>query len=133
MGAAPAGAAEDVEAARAALTVRQPLGRLVAAAEAAAAICYLADPSAGSTTGTVLAVDGGMQGLRVPPAELLRCASAWLSKRRSGPGREGSGAIADPVKGGIEVPWASSNSSTNSVISSIESSAAVCGSSIAAW
>jgi 2-keto-3-deoxy-L-fuconate dehydrogenase len=37
-------------------------GRLVAAA-----IAYLASPLAGATTGTVLAVDGGMQGLRLPP------------------------------------------------------------------
>ena len=42
-------------------------GRLVAADEVAAAIAYLASPLAGATTGTVLAVDGGMQGLRLPP------------------------------------------------------------------
>jgi len=49
---------------RKALEARQPIGRLVSADEVAAAICYLAGPDAASTTGTVLAVDGGMQGLR---------------------------------------------------------------------
>lgn len=48
----------------AALCARQPTGRLVSVAEVAAAIGYLASPSAGSTTGTALAVDGGMHGLR---------------------------------------------------------------------
>jgi 2-keto-3-deoxy-L-fuconate dehydrogenase len=43
---------------------RRPFGRLVSADEAAAATCYLAGPDAASTTGTVLAVDGAMQGLR---------------------------------------------------------------------
>ena len=42
------------------------LGRLVTAEEVAHAIAYLASPSAGSTTGTILAVDGGMLGLRLP-------------------------------------------------------------------
>ena len=46
---------------------RQPMGRLVTAEEVAAAIAYLASPLAGSTTGTALAVDGGMQGLRLRP------------------------------------------------------------------
>ena len=41
-------------------------GRLVTAEEVAAAIAYLASPLAGVTTGTVLAVDGGMHGLRLP-------------------------------------------------------------------
>ena len=59
-------AADDPEAALAALRGRQPLGRLVAAGEVAAAIAYLAGPQAGSTTGTSLAVDGGMAGLRLP-------------------------------------------------------------------
>jgi 2-keto-3-deoxy-L-fuconate dehydrogenase len=59
--------AADPEAERAALDARQPLGRLVSAAEVAAAICYLASPAAGSTTGTALAVDGGMAGLRLRP------------------------------------------------------------------
>jgi NAD(P)-dependent dehydrogenase (short-subunit alcohol dehydrogenase family) len=61
-------AADDPEAERAALNARQPHGRLVSADEVAAAIAYLASPSAGSTTGTALAVDGGMQGLRLRPA-----------------------------------------------------------------
>jgi NAD(P)-dependent dehydrogenase (short-subunit alcohol dehydrogenase family) len=52
---------------RAALESRQPQGRLVKAEEIAAAIAYLVSPSAGSTTGTSLAVDGGMQGLRLRP------------------------------------------------------------------
>lgn len=54
---------------RAALQARQPQGRLVSANEVAAAIAYLASPLAGSTTGTSLAVDGGMVGLRLRPAE----------------------------------------------------------------
>jgi NAD(P)-dependent dehydrogenase (short-subunit alcohol dehydrogenase family) len=53
---------------RAALEARQPLGRLVSAQEVAHAIAYLASPLSGSTTGTALAVDGGMSGLRVRPA-----------------------------------------------------------------
>ncbi|MFH9084875.1 SDR family NAD(P)-dependent oxidoreductase [Streptomyces sp. NPDC017673] len=61
-------AAEDPAAERAALEARQPTGRLVSAAEVAAAIAYLASPLAGATTGTALAVDGGMQGLRLRPA-----------------------------------------------------------------
>ena len=52
---------------RAALEARQPLGRLVSAAEVAGAIAYLASPLSGSTTGTSLAVDGGMAGLRLRP------------------------------------------------------------------
>ncbi|MFF9525144.1 SDR family NAD(P)-dependent oxidoreductase [Streptomyces achromogenes] len=61
-------AAPDPAAERAALEARQPTGRLVSAAEVAAAIVYLASPLAGATTGTALAVDGGMQGLRPRPA-----------------------------------------------------------------
>ncbi|WP_082574739.1 SDR family NAD(P)-dependent oxidoreductase [Arthrobacter sp. Soil763] len=60
---------EDPQAERAALNARQPHGRLVSADEVAAAITYLASPAAGSTTGTSLAVDGGMQGLRLRPAQ----------------------------------------------------------------
>ncbi|WP_042415311.1 SDR family NAD(P)-dependent oxidoreductase [Streptacidiphilus anmyonensis] len=61
-------AADDPAAERAALSARQPHGRLVSADEVAAAIAYLASPLAGSTTGTALAVDGGMAGLRLRPA-----------------------------------------------------------------
>lgn len=60
--------AADPAAERAALQARQPHGRLVSAAEVAGAIVYLASPSAGSTTGVALAVDGGMQNLRLRPA-----------------------------------------------------------------
>ncbi|WP_406417885.1 SDR family oxidoreductase [Streptomyces sp. NBC_00873] len=62
------GQADDPAAERAALGARQPLGRLVSADEVAAAIVYLASPAAASVTGTALAVDGGMQGLRLRPA-----------------------------------------------------------------
>ncbi|MFF7278052.1 SDR family oxidoreductase [Streptomyces griseorubiginosus] len=62
-------AADDPEAERAALNARQPMGRLVTADEVAAAIVYLAGPAAASVTGTALAVDGGMQGLRLRPAD----------------------------------------------------------------
>ncbi|MBK3563865.1 SDR family NAD(P)-dependent oxidoreductase [Streptomyces sp. MBT62] len=61
-------AADDPEAERAALDARQPLGRLVSADEVAAAVVYLASPTAASVTGIALAVDGGMQGLRLRPA-----------------------------------------------------------------
>jgi NAD(P)-dependent dehydrogenase (short-subunit alcohol dehydrogenase family) len=60
-------AAEDPDAAAAALRGRQPMGRLVTAAEVAHAIVYLASPLSSSTTGTLLAVDGGLIGLRLPP------------------------------------------------------------------
>jgi 2-keto-3-deoxy-L-fuconate dehydrogenase len=60
-------AADDPQAERAALEARQPTGRLVTADEVAAAIAYLASPAASATTGIALAVDGGMQGLRVRP------------------------------------------------------------------
>ena len=61
--------AEDPVTERAALEARQPHGRLVTPAEVAAAIAYLASPLAGSTTGTELAVDGGMQAVRLRPAK----------------------------------------------------------------
>jgi 2-keto-3-deoxy-L-fuconate dehydrogenase len=60
-------AAPDPAAERAALAARQPTGRLVTAEEVAAAIAYLASPLASGTTGMALAVDGGMNGLRVRP------------------------------------------------------------------
>ncbi len=59
-------AASDPVAERQALEARQPIGRLVSAEEVANAILYLANPRQGSTTGTVLAVDGGVSGLRLP-------------------------------------------------------------------
>jgi 2-keto-3-deoxy-L-fuconate dehydrogenase len=59
--------AADPAAERAALEARQPSGRLVTADEVAAAILYLGSPAAGATTGTALAVDGGMAGLRLRP------------------------------------------------------------------
>jgi NAD(P)-dependent dehydrogenase (short-subunit alcohol dehydrogenase family) len=58
----------DPQAERAALSARQPHGRLVTAAEIAEAVAYLASPLNGSTTGTSLAVDGGMQSVRLRPA-----------------------------------------------------------------
>ena len=59
--------ADDPTAERAALEARQPHGRLVSAEEVAHAVAYLASPAAGSTTGTSLAVDGGMHSLRLRP------------------------------------------------------------------
>jgi 2-keto-3-deoxy-L-fuconate dehydrogenase len=59
--------ADDPAAERTALEARQPMGRLVSADEVAAGIVYLASPSAAAVTGTALAVDGGMSGLRIRP------------------------------------------------------------------
>jgi 2-keto-3-deoxy-L-fuconate dehydrogenase len=59
-------ATDDPAAELAALEARQPIGRLVGAEEVANAIAYLASPLSGSTTGTVLGVDGGMATLRLP-------------------------------------------------------------------
>ncbi|MGD0702967.1 MAG: SDR family oxidoreductase [Trebonia sp.] len=59
--------ADDPAAERAALNARQPMGRLVSADEVAAGIAYLASPLASSVTGTALAIDGGMSGLRIRP------------------------------------------------------------------
>lgn len=59
--------ADDPETERAALNARQPHGRLVSADEVADAVLYLASPRSGSTTGTSIAVDGGMQDLRLRP------------------------------------------------------------------
>ncbi len=61
------GSAEDPAAERAALEARQPHGRLVSAEEVADAVAYLASPRSRSTTGTSIAVDGGMQELRLRP------------------------------------------------------------------
>ena len=61
--------ANDPDAERAALEARQPHGRLVSADEVAGAVAYLASPRSGSTTGTALAVDGGMQELRLRPIQ----------------------------------------------------------------
>ena len=61
--------ASDPEAERAALEARQPHGRLVSADEVAGAVAYLASPRSGSTTGVGLAVDGGMQELRLRPIQ----------------------------------------------------------------
>src|SRR5690242_6568369 len=58
-------AADDPVAERAALEARQAIGRLVAPAEVARAIVYLASPLSGSTTGTALDVDGGVTRLRI--------------------------------------------------------------------
>jgi NAD(P)-dependent dehydrogenase (short-subunit alcohol dehydrogenase family) len=59
--------ADDPAVERAALERRQPMGRLISADEVAAGIAYLASPLAASVTGTTLAVDGGMAGVRIRP------------------------------------------------------------------
>ena len=59
--------ADDPTAEQAALEARQPHGRLVTAEEVAHAAAYLASPTSGSTTGIGMAVDGGMQDLRLRP------------------------------------------------------------------
>ena len=69
-------AAPDPAGERAALEARQPHGRLVTPEEIAAAIGYLASPLAGSTTGVDLAVDGGMQALRLRPRPVTSEAAA---------------------------------------------------------
>ena len=56
---------EDPVKERAALDARQATGRMVTPEEVAGAIAYLASPASGSTTGTVLDVDGGLTHLRV--------------------------------------------------------------------
>jgi 2-keto-3-deoxy-L-fuconate dehydrogenase len=61
--------ADDPAAERVALEARQPHGRLVSADEVAGAVAYLASPLSGSTTGTAIAVDGGMQDLRLRKEE----------------------------------------------------------------
>jgi NAD(P)-dependent dehydrogenase (short-subunit alcohol dehydrogenase family) len=57
--------ADDPEAERASLTARQPIRRLITPDEVAQAVCFLASPLQGSTTGISLAVDGGMATLRL--------------------------------------------------------------------
>jgi NAD(P)-dependent dehydrogenase (short-subunit alcohol dehydrogenase family) len=56
----------DSKAARTALEARQPMGRLVAPAEIANAIIFLASPLQASVTGTAINIDGGMHSLRIP-------------------------------------------------------------------
>ncbi|WP_127473228.1 SDR family NAD(P)-dependent oxidoreductase [Microbacterium sulfonylureivorans] len=58
--------AADPAAEKARLSARQPIGRLITADEVASAVAYLANPAQASTTGIALAVDGGMNGLRLP-------------------------------------------------------------------
>ncbi len=55
----------DPEAEARKLRGRQPIGRLITPAEIAWAIGYLASPLSGSTTATILPVDGGITGLRL--------------------------------------------------------------------
>ncbi|MEW2556435.1 SDR family oxidoreductase [Streptomyces zhihengii] len=62
-------AADDPAAEHAALSARQPIGRLVTADEVAAAIVHLAGPQSSAVTGTALPVDGGMASLRLRPRD----------------------------------------------------------------
>jgi NAD(P)-dependent dehydrogenase (short-subunit alcohol dehydrogenase family) len=57
----------DPKAAREAMNETLPMGRLVSTDEIAGAIAYLASPLSGASVGTVLAVDGGIHGLRMRP------------------------------------------------------------------
>ncbi|MBM7500242.1 NAD(P)-dependent dehydrogenase (short-subunit alcohol dehydrogenase family) [Brachybacterium muris] len=57
----------DPVAERKALDARQPTGRMVTPQEVAGTVVFLASPLNTSTTGTSLAVDGGMHGLRARP------------------------------------------------------------------
>jgi NAD(P)-dependent dehydrogenase (short-subunit alcohol dehydrogenase family) len=59
-------AAPDPADEHAALAARQPMGRLGTAEEVAEGIAWLASPASSFVTGTALAIDGGMGGLRVP-------------------------------------------------------------------
>lgn len=65
-------AAADPQAERDALNARQPVGRLVTAADG---VAYLASPAAASATGTDLEVDGGLAGLRMPAPTLATAMS----------------------------------------------------------
>jgi 2-keto-3-deoxy-L-fuconate dehydrogenase len=58
--------ADDAAAQRQQLEARQPMGRLATADEVASAIIWLSSTEASFVTGTALAVDGGMNGLRLP-------------------------------------------------------------------
>lgn len=58
----------DPAAAKEAMNETLPIGRLVATEEIAGAIAYLASPLSGASVGTVLAVDGGIHGLRMRPS-----------------------------------------------------------------
>lgn len=58
-------ATSDPGSARAALVARQPVGRLGSADEVAAAITFLASPAASFVTGSALAIDGGITGVRL--------------------------------------------------------------------
>lgn len=60
--------ADDPEAERAALGARQPTGRLVEAEEVAYVVANLVSPRSRAVVGAAIAVDGGMQGLRLRPA-----------------------------------------------------------------
>lgn len=62
-------AAPDPAAARSQLEGRQPVGRLGRPDEIARAVAYLASPDTGFLTGTILDIDGGMHGLRIPPSQ----------------------------------------------------------------
>ena len=61
-------AAPDPQAALREVSRRSPHGRLVRPEEVAAAICYLAGPAAGSTTGASLPLDGGSAAMLFHPA-----------------------------------------------------------------
>lgn len=57
----------DPEAERAAFNARRRMERPAPADEVAAAVVRLASRLSGSTTGTVLAVNGGIRGFRIRP------------------------------------------------------------------
>lgn len=76
--------AGDPVAERAALTARQPYGRLVKCEGVAAAIAYLASPAAGANTGVSTDVDGGFSALRVPAPDAHDDALMSLNVLRCG-------------------------------------------------